>query len=295
MHPLRGGLLRFLSFTGPKIVRDYGSYTKLYNFTLKHSGDKWRRYFQAAPLMALSLGFWNVDSKDTLYNRNYDFMSVPISPEVAELAKNEKQLQNAPMRHRFEVFVMQVQAEFCRALEEMEAKYSIEIDSNEIQRFQVDRWERSEGGGGITCILQDGSVFEKAGVNISVVHGQLPPAAIAQMRARGKNLPSNQSLPFFATGVSSVIHPRNPNIPTIHFNFRYFEVEVPNSETGKTESQWWFGGGIDMTPYILDEEDCKHFHKQLKLACDKHNKDYYPKFKKWCDEYFVIKHRGESR
>ena len=91
--------------------------------------------------------------------------------------------------------------------------------------FKVDRWTRSEGGGGISCILQDGNTFEKAGVNISVVHGMIPPAAVAQMNARGKKLPEGKEMPFFACGISSVIHPRNPHIPTIHFNFRYFEVQ----------------------------------------------------------------------
>ena len=90
----------------------------------------------------------------------------------------------------------------------------------------MDRWTRSEGGGGISCILQDGNTFEKAGVNISVVHGMIPPAAVAQMNARGKKLPEGKEMPFFACGISSVIHPRNPHIPTIHFNFRYFEVLV---------------------------------------------------------------------
>jgi coproporphyrinogen III oxidase len=111
------------------------------------------------------------------------------------------------------------------------------------------------------------------------------------MRARGKKLPEGVSIPFFAAGVSSVIHPRNPNVPTIHFNYRYFEVE--GAEKG--EEGWWFGGGTDLTPYILYEDDVVHFHQTLKQACDKHEPTYYSKFKKWCDDYFVIKHRGECR
>src|SRR5699024_885214 len=103
--------------------------------------------------------------------------------------------------------------------------------------------------------------------------------------------------PFFAAGVSSVIHPRNPNIPTIHFNFRYFEVEVPDQKNpgGQPEVQWWFGGGVDMTPYILNEDDCRSFHRLLMKACDKHVAGYYPRVIKLCDEYFDVKHRGESR
>lgn len=183
------------------------------------------------------------------------------------------------MRYKMERMIMRVQGEICRALEE---------EDND-KKFKVDRWLREEGGGGISCILQDGTVFEKAGVNISVVHGNLPPEAVQQMRSRGKQL-EGQSLPFFATGISCVIHPKNPHVPTIHFNYRYFEV---TDESGK--QQWWFGGGTDLTPNYLDKEDVVHFHKTLKTACDKHNKSYYSKFKKWCDDYFIVKHRGERR
>ncbi|CAH2002922.1 unnamed protein product [Acanthoscelides obtectus] len=108
------------------------------------------------------------------------------------------------------------------------------------------------------------------------------------MRSRGKNL-SDGNLPFFAAGISAVIHPSNPLVPTIHFNYRYFEVE-----DGK-ETQWWFGGGTDLTPYYLNSADAVHFHRTLKDACDKHDNSYYPRFKKWCDDYFNIPHRGERR
>ena len=156
----------------------------------------------------------------------------------------------------------------------------------------MDRWNREEGGGGITCVIQDGDVFEKAGVGVSVVHGMIPPSAVAQMNARGKKLPEGQEMPFFACGISSVIHPRNPHVPTLHFNYRYFEV-LEAGEGGKP--RWWFGGGCDLTPYYLDEEDAVHFHGTLKEACDKHNSKYYSKFKAWCDDYFRIKHRNISR
>ena len=121
------------------------------------------------------------------------------------------------MRVRMEMMIMKIQRDFCLALENEE---------NPKYKFQVDRFIRAEGGGGITCVLQDGHTFEKAGVNISVFHGKLPPAAVAEMNARGKKLPEGKEMPFFACGVSSVVHPRNPNIPTIHFNFRYFEVST---------------------------------------------------------------------
>ncbi|KAM8716352.1 hypothetical protein ACLKA7_003261 [Drosophila subpalustris] len=203
------------------------------------------------------------------------YMAEPITDQSVLLSDEDN------MRHRMELMIMEIQAQFCRALETEE--YSG-------QKFKVDRWMRQEGGGGVTCVLQDGDVFEKAGVNVSVVTGSLPPAAVQQMRARGKELTENVKLPFFASGVSAVIHPRNPHVPTIHFNYRYFEVELPDGT-----KQWWFGGGTDLTPYYLDESDARHFHKTLKSACDEHDTTYYPKFKKWCDDYFHIKHRNESR
>ncbi|KAG5874570.1 hypothetical protein JTB14_019572 [Gonioctena quinquepunctata] len=201
-----------------------------------------------------------------------EFMALPITP-VDKLSLNPDD-----MKTKMELMIMKVQKEFCTALE-------IEEDCN---KFIVDRWERKEGGGGITCVLQDGKVFEKAGVNISVVSGSLPPSAVTQMRTRGKKL-KDGDLPFFATGISAVIHPVNPMVPTIHFNYRYFEVKSGD------EVHWWFGGGTDLTPYYLNTADAVHFHKTLKDACDKSDKSYYPKFKKWCDDYFNITHRGERR
>lgn len=188
------------------------------------------------------------------------------------------------MRQKMEKLCMDLQHAFCQELEKFEGEDG--------KTFKVDRWKRKEGGGGITCVLQDGKAFEKAGVNISVVHGNLPPAAVKQMRARGKNLPENETLPFFAVGISCVIHPVNPMVPTLHFNYRYFEVNT-GKENG--ERLWWFGGGTDLTPYYLDEEDATNFHRCLKDACDPHGPKYYPDYKKWCDTYFTVQHRGESR
>lgn len=201
------------------------------------------------------------------------FMAEPITSTI-DLKKN-----SGDMKNKMELLIMKIQSDFCNSLEKIENG----------EKFKVDRWLRNEGGGGITCVLQDGIVFEKAGVNISVVHGSLPPSAVEQMRARGKNIDSG-TLPFFATGVSAVIHPRNPMVPTIHFNYRYFEIYNNDGSV-----QWWFGGGTDLTPYYLNENDAKHFHQTLKNACDKHNSSYYKKFKDWCDKYFYIKHRQESR
>lgn len=203
------------------------------------------------------------------------YMAEPIT-DVDQLLTSEDD-----MKTKMELLILKIQADFCRALEAEEYAG---------QKFKVDRWLRNEGGGGITCVLQDGEVFEKAGVNISVVKGHLPPQAVQQMRSRGKKLTEGSKLPFFAAGVSAVIHPRNPMVPTIHFNYRYFEVIDTDGS-----KQWWFGGGTDLTPYYLDEKDAVSFHKTLKDACDESDLEYYPKFKKWCDEYFRITHRGECR
>ncbi|MCZ2200661.1 oxygen-dependent coproporphyrinogen oxidase [Cylindrospermopsis raciborskii] len=146
-------------------------------------------------------------------------------------------------------------------------------------KFTEDSWERIEGGGGRSRVLREGAVFEQAGVNFSQVWGdQLPPSILVQR-------PEATGHGFYATGTSLVLHPRNPYIPTVHLNYRYFEAGPV----------WWFGGGADLTPYYPFAEDAIHFHQTLKNACDKHHGDYYPVFKRWCDEYFYLKHRGETR
>lgn len=237
------------------------------------------------------------------------FMAEPITDR--NILNEEKHL----MKRRMELFILSVQKnvfDSLKRLEEEEAKKASSKDrlvarpgnESDIPRkvedmVSIDRWVREEGGGGITCIIQNGRVFEKAGVNISVVFGLLPSAAVQQMKSRGKQFSSavkeNTQMPFFAAGVSSVIHPRNPNVPTIHFNYRYFEVEQPATSGNESDKMCWFGGGTDLTPYLLDEDDCKHFHLELKKACDKHDSSYYNRFKKWCDDYFYIVHRKERR
>jgi coproporphyrinogen III oxidase len=145
--------------------------------------------------------------------------------------------------------------------------------------FIRDSWQRPEGGGGTTCIVEDGQVFERAGVNLSRVQGRsLPPSASA---AR----PQLAGRAFEAMGVSLVLHPRNPYCPSVHMNLRFFSAG----------DLWWFGGGMDLTPYYGFEEDARHFHATCKAALDPFSKDYYPRFKRWCDEYFFLKHRGEPR
>ncbi|XP_019404393.1 PREDICTED: oxygen-dependent coproporphyrinogen-III oxidase, mitochondrial [Crocodylus porosus] len=202
-----------------------------------------------------------------------------MAPPVSGLW--ELRSRRGEMRSRMELLLMETQARVCRALAQLDGAAA----------FSVDSWERQEGGGGISCVLQDGDIFEKAGVNVSVVFGHLSEEAAQQMRSRGKALKAKDGkLPFCAMGVSSVIHPKNPHVPTIHFNYRYFEIEEADGS-----KQWWFGGGTDLTPTYLNQEDAVHFHKTLKEACDKHGPELYPKYKKWCDNYFYIKHRGERR
>ncbi len=173
---------------------------------------------------------------------------------------------SASLKTRATEFLRTLQDEITSSLE------SLDGGAN----FREDNWERPGGGGGRTRILGDGNIFEKAGVNFSAVHGESP-----KMLQKG-----NESSQFFATGVSLVLHPKSPKIPTVHANFRYFE---------QSTGQAWFGGGMDLTPYYLVEDDAAHFHRTIKTTCDKHDPAYYPRFKKWCDDYFFIKHRGERR
>lgn len=172
-------------------------------------------------------------------------------------------------RERAKKFVKDLQDEICAGLEKLDGE----------AKFQEDNWEREEGGGGRSRVLRNGRVFEQGGVNFSEVWGDhLPPSILTQR-------PEAAGHRFFATGTSMVLHPRNPYIPTVHLNYRYFEAGPV----------WWFGGGIDLTPYYPFVEDVKHFHSTIKEACDRHHSEYYPAFKRWCDEYFYLKHRQETR
>jgi len=210
--------------------------------------------------------------------------------EVDEFTKKKTKItRHSPMRLRMEALIKEHQNRIVFALEDIDGT-----------KFQRDEWTRPHGGGGTSCVLQDGNVFEKAGVNTSIVYGELPRAAIEKMRADHKSLvdPEVEKLNFFAAGISMVLHPHNPMAPTVHLNYRYFETSDPRdpvNATGTAQQSWWFGGGADLTPSYLFEEDAKHFHKTLKAACDKHDKSYYPRFKKWCDSYFWIPHRNEAR
>src|ERR1700743_423329 len=169
----------------------------------------------------------------------------------------------------------QIQDEICAALELSDGK----------ARFEEELWERDGGGGGRTRIIQNGNIFEKGGVNFSAVYGHLP-----HTMKKALNVEQDD---FFATGVSIVIHPNHPLVPIIHMNIRYFEMPSTFGE-GK-EPVRWFGGGIDLTPHYVFEDDAKFFHGSLKATCDRYNADFYAKFKKWADDYFFIKHRDETR
>jgi coproporphyrinogen III oxidase len=147
--------------------------------------------------------------------------------------------------------------------------------------FISDPWERSGGGGGVSRVITQGNIIEKGGVNFSAVWGKTPEAVLHSMK-----LPAGEHPDFFATGISIVLHPANPKVPIIHMNTRYFEM---------SNGIWWFGGGIDLTPHYVDEDDARYFHRQLKAVCDRHDAAYYPDFRTWADDYFYIKHRHETR
>lgn len=186
---------------------------------------------------------------------------------------------NNEIRTRASQFFADLQSRICSALEKLDGH----------AHFRKDEWQREGGGGGISRVLEGGAVFEKAGVNFSAVEGELPEALAAQQIAHLRKQLGEQFQPrnreFFATGISLVLHPINPYVPTVHANFRFLE------QGGAS----WFGGGADLTPYYPLREDVVHFHRTFKEACDKHDVADYTHFKKWCDEYFYIKHRKETR
>lgn len=166
---------------------------------------------------------------------------------------------------------------------------SLFMEMDEGGAFEEHSWERDGGGGGVARLLTEGTTFEKVGANRSVVFGSLPPAAVA--RLMGQEAP-DEPAGFFATGVSLVAHPRSPMIPTVHLNVRYFELL---DEQGAVRDRW-FGGGTDLTPTYPDPDDARHFHRALRDVCDRHHASFHPRFKAWCDRYFVNAHRdGEAR
>lgn len=177
------------------------------------------------------------------------------------------------MKEKFYAYIQNLQDKITSGLEEIDGKAV----------FKEDLWKRKEGGGGRTRVIEEGAVFEKGGVNISKVHGPLAPAMQKYFNVGDVN--------FFACGLSLVLHPKNPMVPTVHANWRYFEMY--NKDGTVIDS--WFGGGQDLTPYYLFDEDAKHFHSVCKAACDRHDPGFYPEYKQKCDEYFWNSHRNEAR
>jgi len=169
--------------------------------------------------------------------------------------------------------------EISRQFSELQNSICLLLENEDgMSHFQEDCWDRPEGGGGSTRIIENGALIEKGGVNFSTVFGETP--------EKIKQLFRNSSSEFYATGVSIVIHPNNPFVPIIHMNIRYFEL---------SDGNWWFGGGMDLTPHYIDRETASFFHSSLKSTCDEHDGSFYPKFKKWADDYFFITHRNETR
>jgi len=177
------------------------------------------------------------------------------------------------MKEQFVSYIKNLQDQITSKLEAIDGKAT----------FKEDLWTRTEGGGGRTRVIENGNVIEKGGVNISEVHGPLAPAMQQYFNVG--------DVDFFACGLSLVIHPKNPYAPTVHANWRYFEML---DKAGNLVDSW-FGGGQDLTPYYLFEEDAQHFHQTCKTACDKHDPEFYPQYKMRCDEYFYNAHRGEAR
>jgi len=177
------------------------------------------------------------------------------------------------MKNKFYKYIQDLQNTITSKLEVLDGK----------TKFSEDIWERKEGGGGKTRVIENGNVFEKGGVNVSAVYGELPETMREHFNVEQAN--------FYACGLSLVLHPKNPMVPTIHANWRYFEMY--NEQGDIVDS--WFGGGQDLTPYYLFEDDVKHFHQVCKIACDQHNAGFYKKYKARCDEYFYNSHRNEAR
>jgi coproporphyrinogen III oxidase len=171
-------------------------------------------------------------------------------------------------------YLLGIQDRICAGLEQADGK----------AKFRTDEWDREKGGSGRTRVIADGAVLQKGGVNFSHVFGEsLPPSATA-------GRPELAGAPFEVMGVSLVIHPENPYVPTSHANIRFFIASKPGMDP-----VWWFGGGYDLTPYYGFDEDCQHWHQTARAACEPFGADVYARFKRWCDEYFYLKHRKEPR
>jgi coproporphyrinogen III oxidase len=176
-----------------------------------------------------------------------------------------------PNREEIAKWLQNLQRHICSELERADST----------GKFTIEEWQRPEGGGGISRVIQNGTVIEKGGVNFSAVHGEAPSFLFTE-KEHSTQKENTNGLTFYATGVSIVIHPKSPKVPIIHMNIRYFEM---------SNGVHWLGGGIDLTPHYVNENDAKFFHQSLKNVCDKHNPNYYTDYKNWADDYFFIKHR----
>ena len=204
----------------------------------------------------------------------------PLTPPKEE-NENSKLTFKMNIKYDWIKYIEGLQNHICNALEQIDGK----------KKFVEDKWQRPEGGGGKTRVISNGNVFEKGGVNTSVVFGDVSEAMKMQLKIDGAR--------WFACGLSLVLHPLNPFVPTVHCNYRMFELYnekslIPPLEGGEAIDRW-FGGGTDLTPYYLFEEDAKHFHQTYKNVCDEFDPDFYPTFKRNCDEYFVNTHRNNER
>lgn len=180
--------------------------------------------------------------------------------------------------------IISVKKEFTELIKNYQNKIIAELERLDGKAlFQIEPWEKEDLGNGLTAVIQQGNIFEKGGVNTSFVGGKLPPALQQSFNVAHEN--------YFACGISCVIHPYNPHCPTIHFNYRYFELYDHNGAVADA----WFGGGTDLTPYYIYTDDAVHFHESLQQACNQVNSNFYTTFKKNCDQYFHNTHRGETR
>ncbi len=273
-----------------KLIEDEKYFTNLFSYI--HNNPKvnkeherfssYRHYLSDSQpdsfLLNKDLAFTLFDSIDNMklvtskqVGVNKDDLGIDLQGVVADLLVGLK--QDIKCKEQFITYIRNLQDTITSRLEAVDGKAT----------FQEDLWDRPEGGGGRTRVIENGAVFEKGGVNISEVHGKLPESMQQYFGVKDAN--------FFACGLSLVLHPVNPMVPTVHANWRYFEMY---NQEGEIVDQW-FGGGQDLTPYYLFEEDARHFHQICKTACDKHNPAFYPKYKARCDEYFYNPHRNEAR
>jgi coproporphyrinogen III oxidase len=197
------------------------------------------------------------------------------TPAMPELSASAHGLRTAAA-------LRELQARLCERIAAADGAMDGAMDSatDGGARFGRDEWSREEGGGGIARVLAEGAVFEKAGVLYSGINGRDIPPVVLQEHPEVQ-----PGTPYVATGVSLILHPRNPYVPTVHFNVRYFEVG----------HVYWYGGGMDLTPYYPFREDCIHFHRTIRASCERFDPGYYARFKPWCDRYFYLKHRAEPR